>query len=116
MIKSKHKKWLALAPLIFVAVAALLGWVVMFLWNAVLVPVLGVGIITFWQALGIFILSKILFGGFHGGKSHRWKHRYYNKERWDNMTDEEKERFKQEWGRRCGWDRMRKSSDENIQS
>lgn len=113
----KYKKWFVLAPLLFVAVAALLGWVVMLLWNAILVPVLGVGIITFWQAIGLFVLSKILFGGFHGGKHHKWKHYQYRKEKWDSMTDDEKERFKQEWSRRCGgWNPMRKSSDENIQS
>ena len=43
------------------------GFVVMSLWNAVLVPaVAGVSAIGFWQALGLFALAKILFGGFGG--------------------------------------------------
>ena len=42
------------------------SFIVMALWNNILVPVLHVSIIDFWQALGIFALSKILFGGFPG--------------------------------------------------
>jgi hypothetical protein len=48
----------------FLMIAALLSWVVMSLWNCVLVAVLGVSVISFWQAAGILLLSKILFGGF----------------------------------------------------
>jgi hypothetical protein len=40
----------------------------MSLWNCLLPEILGVKSITFWQAMGILILSKILFGGFHFGK------------------------------------------------
>lgn len=88
-----------------VAIAALLGWVVMSLWNCVLVAVLGVKIITFWQALGLLLLSKILFGGFKkgwGGRHNgggRWNAAM--KEKWQNMTPEEKEKFKQNWRNKC---------------
>jgi hypothetical protein len=78
----------------FVFVIAL-GAVTMGLWNW-LVPELFAGpTITFWQALGLFILSKILFGGFGKGGSHRsgpWKN--YWKEKWSGMTPEERETFK----------------------
>ncbi len=79
------------------------GGIVMLLWNNILVPVLSIHAITFWQALGILVLSKILFGGFRGGwagKRHYWKQRMQQK--WNNMTPGEKERFKQEWQKRCG--------------
>jgi len=79
------------------------GSIVMLLWNNVLAAVTNVHTITFWQALGLLILSKILFGGFRGGWGPRrpyWKQRM--KEKWNNMTPEERERFKQEWQRRCG--------------
>jgi hypothetical protein len=73
----------------------LLGFVTMGLWNW-LVPTLFAGpIITFWQAIGLFLLSKILFGGFGKGGSHRggpWKN--YWKEKWGGMTPEEREAFK----------------------
>lgn len=85
------------------AIGALLGWVVMSLWNCVLVAVLGVKVITFWQALGILLLSKILFGGFHKKWSNngggRWNAEM--KEKWQNMTPEEKEKFKQNWRNKC---------------
>eukprot|EP01031_Cornospumella_fuschlensis_P021719 gene21719-26617_t len=46
----------------------------MMLWNNLLPEILGVRSITFWQAMGIFILSKILFGFGKGGKmGSSWK-------------------------------------------
>jgi len=85
------------------------GSVVMLLWNNVLAPVLHVSTVTFWQGLGILVLSKILFSSFNGrGGSRRdyWKQRMM----WKNMTAEEKEKFKEEcknrsrrWGYRS-WD------------
>ena len=78
---------------------ALFGWIVMLLWNAALVPVTGAGIISFWQALGLLILSRILVGGFGGGKSRGNPTR----EKWSHMTPEEKEQFKEycrsRWGK-----------------
>ena len=92
-----------------VAVTALLGYVVMSLWNCVLVAVLHVSLITFWQALGILILSKILFGGFKGRwgggpRNSRWGKEM--REKWQTMTPEEREKLKQEWRNRChSWKR-----------
>jgi len=79
------------------------GGVVMLLWNNILAQVTNVHTITFLQALGILVLSKILFGGFRGawgGRRYYWKQRMMNK--WSNMTPEEREKFKQEWQKRCG--------------
>lgn len=79
------------------------GGVVMLLWNNVLATATNVHTITFWQALGLLVLSKILFGGFRGGWGPRrpyWKQRM--KEKWNNMTPEDREKFKQEWQKRCG--------------
>lgn len=86
--------------------AALFTFIVMSLWNAILPAVLGVKTITFWQALGILILSKILFGGFGGGGKwkergrHRWNERMMSK--WGNMSEEDRERFKSKWEAKCG--------------
>jgi Ca2+/H+ antiporter, TMEM165/GDT1 family len=76
--------------------------IVMLLWNNVLAVVLHISTITFWQALGLLVLSKILFSGFRGGHwgRHQWREKM--QQRWMNMTPEEKEKFKQEWGKRCG--------------
>ncbi|PWU02024.1 MAG: hypothetical protein C5B52_06220 [Bacteroidetes bacterium] len=81
------------------------SYVVMLLWNAILPQVLHVSSINFIQALGILVLSKILFGGFHGGWRGRGGHwKYKMREKWQNMSVEDREKFKQEWRARCrGW-------------
>jgi hypothetical protein len=97
--------------LIGIAAIALFTFVVMSLWNAILVPVIHVSAVSFWQAAGILLLSKILFGGFRGGGRRfggpRFQMRHDMKEKWQNMTPEEKEKMKQEWRQRCnrwgGW-------------
>jgi hypothetical protein len=83
-------------PLIGAALLSLVSYVVMLLWNNLLPEILNVKAITFWQAMGIFILSKILFG--FGGKGGRmgggWRPRKMA-EKFKNMSPEEKELFKQ---------------------
>ena len=85
------------------AATALVSFVVMSLWNNILAGVLHISVITFWQALGILVLSKILFGGFKGGwGSHRGGHwKKEMQEKWQGMTPEEREKIKQEWRNRC---------------
>ncbi len=82
-----------------------IGYVVMFLWNHILVAVLGVKVINYCQALGLFVLGKLLFGGIgHGrrGCGCGWKGRgEAMKEKWQGMTPEEREKFKQDWRYRC---------------
>lgn len=110
------KKIIGIIIFVFAFIVGL-SFAVMALWNNILVGVLHVGVINFWQALGIFGLAKILFGGFPGGHGRwggggpggRWKQRMGGgmKEKWMNMSPEEREKFKQEWGRRCGgWQRQ----------
>ena len=79
------------------------GSIVMLLWNALMPVIFHLPLIGFWQALGLLLLTKILFSGFRGGPrgfGSRWK-RDALKEGWANMTPEQQERFRQEWGRRC---------------
>jgi hypothetical protein len=89
-------------PLVVLFVA-LFGFVVMSLWNWLMPALFGLKTIGYWQALGLFLLCKILFGGFRrsGGWGGRWRHRM--RERWEKMTPEERERFRQgfcsSWGR-----------------
>lgn len=108
-MKSLIKRKPYMVPLfILLAVAGVtfFGWVVMSLWNAVLVPAAGANIISFWQALGLLVLSRILVGGFGGGKkrSHR-QGNWPSREKWMQLSQEEKETFKDEmkkrWGGRC---------------
>jgi hypothetical protein len=73
------KRWVAKIPLVIaVAATAVFAFsgLVMLLWNGIIHTVLNVGVITFWQAAGILLLSKILFGGFRGRRSFGgWHHR-----------------------------------------
>jgi Ca2+/H+ antiporter, TMEM165/GDT1 family len=85
--------------LVFLAV---FGYIVMLLWNAILPDVLNAKPITFWQSLGLLALAKILFGGFGGWRhKQRWREGMHMK--WQNMTPEEREKFKEEWKNRCNW-------------
>ena len=102
-------------PLGIAACLTLAGFAVMLLWNALLPDILFVNTITFWQALGIFLLCKILFGfgrgGRCGGGGPGWM-RHKMEEKFKHMTPEQKEAFKQKmrdracgpWGRR-GFDK-----------
>ena len=104
----------------FIAAGLAFGAIVMALWNAILPAVTGVKQISFLQALGILLLSKILFGGFgrrgswQGGRRQHWK--YNLQDRWAGMTPEEKDKFKTEWRNRCGsrWNMDRKNSESEM--
>ena len=83
---------------------AVVGFVVKELWNALVPQIFGGPLITYWQGLGIFLLSKILFGGFHrhgGGGRGRWKEQMM--ERWASMSEEEREKFRAGMKARRGW-------------
>lgn len=77
-------------------------FVVMRLWNWLTPTLFGWHVVTFWQALGILVLSKILFGGFRGGPHRGWNWRRRMTERWEHMTPEEREKFRESMGGRCG--------------
>jgi hypothetical protein len=109
MRKVFYKGRFIFIPLGIVAFSALAGFVVMLLWNALMPVIFHLGIITFWQALGLFILCKLLFGfgkggprgGFRGGPGPWMK--YKMEERYRSMSPEERERFKQKWNERCNF-------------
>ncbi|RYD99253.1 MAG: hypothetical protein EOP54_04845 [Sphingobacteriales bacterium] len=75
--------------------------IVMWLWNNTLVAaVSGIAVISYWQAMGLLVLSKVLFGGFPG-KGGRGGARHCRKGAWqedtDHLSPEEKEQFKAMW-------------------
>jgi hypothetical protein len=112
---SRRRRLIWIAPLailgmvIFIAVG---GEIVLHLWNWLLPPLFGWRQITFWQALGILVLCRILVGGFglHGGSRSSVRRRVADRladrmgDRWDAMTPEERERFRQRIRERCGFD------------
>lgn len=101
MRKSWLRYGLKFVLLAAIAVAAL-GAVVMILWNWLLPELFGWQAIGFWQAVGLLALSKILLGGLRGGPGYRMHWRARMMERWEQMTDEEREQFRAGMRRRCG--------------
>ncbi|MDP9075846.1 MAG: DUF1104 domain-containing protein [Bacteroidota bacterium] len=103
-----YKRRFFFIPLAVAAFLSLISFVVMSLWNCLLPGILHVGVITFWQAMGIFVLCKILFGfgkggrgfGGRGGDGAPWMRRKME-EKFKNMTPEEREKFKEKF-RNCG--------------
>jgi hypothetical protein len=86
-----------------VLAVGLVGYVVMTLWNAVLPAVTGLHSISFVQAVGLLVLSRILFGGIRGWGRRRGHWRARMQARWQQMTPEERERFRDVLGSRaCG--------------
>ncbi len=112
-----RRKWIFIVPAALLGMALFTfigGEVVRLLWNWLLPPLFGWRQITFWQALGLLALCRILFGGFglHGRSRStsairsRMADRMADRvaERWEHMTPEERERFRQRVRERCGFD------------
>jgi hypothetical protein len=117
---SKHeeadmrRKWIFIAPAALVGIVAVVfigGEAVRLLWNWLLPPLFGWRQITFWQAIGMLALCRILFGGFGHGRSRSNVRRQMADrvadrmaDRWEHMTPEERERFRQRMRERLGFD------------
>jgi hypothetical protein len=77
------------------------GFVVTHLWNYLMPGLFGLHAITFWQAVGLIVLGRLLFGGFgprFGGAP--WRRHWAD--RWEQMTPEEREKFREGMRGRCG--------------
>lgn len=99
-MKQNFKKKKGFFALMFISIFFVLSGVVMFLWNSILPDLLNVNIITYWQSMGLLVLSRILFGRF--GKPNRpgyYKGKF--NEKFMNMTQQEKEEFRDKWKKRC---------------
>lgn len=101
------KFWFLKIAVFAIGFVVLGGFVVMSLWNWLIPSIFGLTTITFAQALGLLVLSKILFGGFRGGggcfgggRHHYWKQKMADK--WSNMTPEQREEFKNTMKNRFG--------------
>ena len=98
------KKWYFIAPAAIVGITLFIfigGEVVRLLWNWLLPPLFGWHQITFWQAVGLLALCRILFGGFgRHGHHHRSGGRRMAAE-WEQMTPEEREAFRERWRGGC---------------
>ncbi len=97
------RKWIFfVAPPAVALLIAIFGEVVMHLWNWLAPALFGWRMITFWQALGLLVLCRMLFGGFgHHGRDRNHCHRR-GMRHWERMTPEEREKFHQEMRGWCG--------------
>jgi hypothetical protein len=99
-----RRRKLFFAPVIILLLFVLSG-LVQFLWNAVLPPALHVGTLSYWQAAGLLLLCRILFGSFHfgrhGGRPPFGGRSQEMREKWMNMNDDERARFKEKLRERC---------------
>lgn len=80
--------------------------VTMLLWNNLATTIFGLPALTFMQTFGLMVLGRLLTGGFGsrgwgGGLRGRMRGRYM-RERWQNMSEEERSRFMQRWGKHGG--------------
>ena len=125
----KRLIWIG-APLATVGIALLMalgGWIVQYLWNWLLPALFGWRTITFWQALAVLVLCRILFGRWGGGRrgtpgmrnrlrekirermGEKWEQRW--NERWEQMTPEEREKFRHGMRARCGFGEEKPASE-----
>jgi hypothetical protein len=98
--------------LIIVGGLAVFGFGIMYLWNWLLPPLFHLPVINFWQAVGLLVLSRLLFGGL--GRAHAMMHghggfdfRQRMMERWAQMSPEDREKFMKQMNRRGGGSRGR---------
>lgn len=108
-MRPRWRKVIWIAPLAIAGIAAFIaigGEIVLHLWNWLLPSLFGWRQITFWQALGLLLLCRILFGGLgvrgphHSNMRSRMRRRMG--ERWEQMTPEEREKVRERWSR-CGF-------------
>src|SRR4051812_11691358 len=100
-----RRNWWLIAPLAIVGMIlfTFIGVeIVMHLWNWLTPSLFGFKTIGFWQALALLALCRILFGGFGFRGSPRSGMRRRMAERWEKMTPEERERFRESMRGRCG--------------
>ena len=103
-MKSPYGRKRFFFPLFILLAVAGFSFAVFWLWNNVLVEVVAVKPVTYWQAMGLLILSRILLGGFkfgppgggppHNGGGPPWR------EKWRQMSDEERAKVKDKWRNR----------------
>jgi hypothetical protein len=86
-----------------VAAVTVFGYAVMWLWNAVIPGATGFHAITYLQALALLVLSRILFGGLRGRGHRGWHWRASMQQRWQQMTPEERQRYRDLMGSRHGF-------------
>jgi uncharacterized membrane protein len=78
----------------FAAMGFVFGLLIQYLWNALMPDIFGLVQISFWQAVGLFVLARFFFGMFHNG--HKGEPgRHYHKRRHTRCEDDDA--MKDDW-------------------
>lgn len=105
----KHGKFIIGGIFLGLTAVAFFTFATMLLWNWLMPAIFALGTITFWQALGLLALSKILFSGF--GHAHRM-HDHRRKRYWNS-------KFEKKWHdmpRDKRWEYWRKTKDAEAEA
>lgn len=86
---------------LFILAILLFGFGTMYLWNWIMPYLFHLPTIDFNMAIGLVLLSKILFGSVRVKNGGGWGQRRYWKAKWESMSDEDREQFKQDFAERC---------------
>ena len=89
--------------MVFILIIVVVSWIIMFLWNNILVESTGVKPLNLWKAAGLLILAKIILGGFgrhkasrnHFPSPHTWR------KKWLEMSRDERLEAKARWKEHC---------------
>lgn len=91
------QKHLVFIPLFFAVMVALLGGLIMWLWNWLMPQVFGLPMLTFWQSVGLLALCRLLVGNIGFGGHHHHGHGHCAcggenrlRESWSSLTPEER--------------------------
>ena len=100
---NRYRVWKVLRIAVVATLAlGIVGFAVMSLWNWLAPAAFGGHLIGFWQAIGLFVLARLLVGGLRRGGHDRGHWRRRSAERWAAMNDDERARFGQRFAGRCG--------------
>lgn len=90
-------RFVGLRILIFAVIVLGLGSLVTWwLWDALMPTLFGLHAIGYWQAMGLMILARLLFGGLGRGWGRARRARFVRG--WHNLSPEERQRFRQAMG------------------
>lgn len=94
------QKHLVFIPLFLVGMVALLGGLILCLWNWLMPEIFGLPEITFWQAVGLLVMCRLLVGNIglcgghhHHGHGHCDASQNKLREHWASLTPEERQRI-----------------------
>lgn len=99
-----RKRCFLFAPMMLIGFFAM-SWAVMLLWNWLIPGISDLHPLSYWQAMGLLVLCRILAGRFNFKRHHNHRPPFGNsafRDKFMNMTAEEKQAFKDQWKQRCG--------------